>query len=125
MTSKPASRKARAMTFAPRSWPSRPGFATTTRIFSLLMELLYAGNAGRSPRSNLLQGWQHFLGEPFDLGFALWPAADDELKSHVLYTDILEFLQGGNQLIGRTDQVLRILGHRLVGDIDRTATAKT
>src|SRR5436305_9349572 len=29
----PASRKARAMIFAPRSWPSSPGFATTTRIF--------------------------------------------------------------------------------------------
>src|SRR5882757_3972913 len=29
----PASRKARAMTLAPRSCPSRPGFATSTRIF--------------------------------------------------------------------------------------------
>src|SRR3954466_10753057 len=28
----PASRSARAMIFAPRSWPSRPGFATTTLI---------------------------------------------------------------------------------------------
>src|SRR5262245_30558528 len=28
----PASRRARAMIFAPRSWPSRPGFAMTTRI---------------------------------------------------------------------------------------------
>src|SRR5215208_7156052 len=28
----PASRRARAMIFAPRSWPSRPGLATTTRI---------------------------------------------------------------------------------------------
>src|SRR6266542_2235569 len=34
MTSMPASRNARANTFAPRSWPSRPGFATSTRIFS-------------------------------------------------------------------------------------------
>src|SRR4029077_6103406 len=32
MTSMPASRRARAMIFAPRSWPSRPGLATTTRI---------------------------------------------------------------------------------------------
>src|SRR5207237_2226858 len=32
MTSMPASRRARAMIFAPRSCPSRPGFATTTRI---------------------------------------------------------------------------------------------
>src|SRR5204863_6322872 len=34
MTSMPASRRARAMIFAPRSWPSRPGFAMTTRIFA-------------------------------------------------------------------------------------------
>jgi hypothetical protein len=33
MTSIPASRRARAMIFAPRSWPSRPGLATTTLIF--------------------------------------------------------------------------------------------
>src|SRR5215210_7995966 len=33
MTSMPASRRARAMIFAPRSWPSSPGFAITTRIF--------------------------------------------------------------------------------------------
>src|SRR3954452_24581425 len=32
MTSIPASRSARAMIFAPRSWPSRPGLATTTLI---------------------------------------------------------------------------------------------
>src|SRR3954469_21896269 len=32
MTSMPASRSARAMILAPRSWPSRPGLATTTRI---------------------------------------------------------------------------------------------
>src|SRR5690348_7260497 len=32
MTSMPASRRARAITLAPRSWPSSPGLATTTRI---------------------------------------------------------------------------------------------
>src|SRR5919107_1998791 len=39
MTSIPASRSARAMTFAPRSCPSRPGFATRTRIFLSLISL--------------------------------------------------------------------------------------
>src|SRR4051794_9255085 len=34
----PASRRARAMIFAPRSWPSRPGFAITTRIFPTIRE---------------------------------------------------------------------------------------
>src|SRR5262249_24491409 len=33
MTSMPASRNARAITLAPRSWPSRPGLAISTRIF--------------------------------------------------------------------------------------------
>src|SRR5216684_320417 len=32
MTSIPASRSAAATTFAPRSWPSNPGFATSTRM---------------------------------------------------------------------------------------------
>src|SRR5690348_11639339 len=36
MTSMPASRSARAITFAPRSCPSSPGFATSTRIFCSL-----------------------------------------------------------------------------------------
>ena len=35
MTSMPASRSARAITFAPRSCPSRPGFAMTTRILRI------------------------------------------------------------------------------------------
>src|SRR5438105_14307738 len=32
MTSIPASRRARAITLAPRSWPSKPGLATSTRM---------------------------------------------------------------------------------------------
>src|SRR5687768_355594 len=43
MTSMPASRRARAMIFAPRSCPSSPGLATTTRILRLL-------TAARLPR---------------------------------------------------------------------------
>src|SRR4029434_4149565 len=35
MTSIPASRRARAITLAPRSWPSRPGLAMTTRVFRM------------------------------------------------------------------------------------------
>src|SRR5713226_4859466 len=37
MTSKPASRSARATILAPRSCPSNPGLATTSRIFRSLM----------------------------------------------------------------------------------------
>src|ERR671930_2554207 len=39
MTSIPASRRARAMIFAPRSWPSRPGLAITTRILRAMTEV--------------------------------------------------------------------------------------
>src|SRR5579864_8826953 len=47
----PASRRARAMTLAPRSWPSRPGFATSTRIFCSAGILTV-----RSERSRIQQG---------------------------------------------------------------------
>src|SRR5260370_23063179 len=45
MTSTPASRSARATTFAPRSWPSSPTFATITRILPMTASLVDAGNA--------------------------------------------------------------------------------
>src|SRR5688572_14048473 len=41
MTSIPPSRSARAMTLAPRSCPSRPGLAMTTRIFWAMGQLDY------------------------------------------------------------------------------------
>src|SRR3954471_9993668 len=44
----PASRSARAMIFAPRSCPSRPGLATTTRIF--LLEAAMSGIIRGLPR---------------------------------------------------------------------------
>ena len=47
MTSMPASRSARAMTFAPRSCPSRPGFAITTRIFFAIRAAVYGREADR------------------------------------------------------------------------------
>src|SRR3954466_12097919 len=46
MTSMPASRKARATTFAPRSWPSRPGFAIRTRSGSDNQRLLEHAELG-------------------------------------------------------------------------------
>src|SRR4051794_23064378 len=60
MTSIPASRSARAMIFAPRSWPSRPGLATTTRILRAMPDRLndkrVAGEAvlgGHAPQHGL------------------------------------------------------------------------
>src|SRR4028118_2174743 len=42
MTSIPASRRARAMILAPRSWPSSPTFATTTLIVRSILPILTA-----------------------------------------------------------------------------------
>src|SRR5436853_562196 len=47
MTSKPASRKARAMTLAPRSCPSSPGLATTTRYGLCMGSTPHAAVASR------------------------------------------------------------------------------
>src|SRR3954453_11962181 len=48
MTSMPASRSARAMILAPRSCPSRPGFAITTRIFWATVPQVYEREVDRS-----------------------------------------------------------------------------
>src|ERR1700692_3365153 len=61
MTSMPASRSARAMILAPRSWPSRPGLAMRTRIFR-------CGMAGREYskcawRSSVTRGEEVLLGD--------------------------------------------------------------
>src|ERR1700712_2969712 len=60
MTSMPASRSARAMTLAPRSWPSRPGFAMTTRILPAIAPIV-------GPSSLIGAGWRalHPLRFPF------------------------------------------------------------
>src|SRR5918911_4286859 len=67
MTSMPASRSARAMIFAPRSCPSSPGLATTTRIFfsGLIGWPVATGAAGR----RILRG--------------AWGLADPQAHRHV------------------------------------------
>src|SRR5689334_11743124 len=57
MTSMPASLSALAITLAPRSCPSRPGFAITTRVFLAIGAAVYGG---ASDRRGLLPG----LAEP-------------------------------------------------------------
>src|SRR5262245_16994399 len=74
--------------------------------------------------SLITQGWHHFFGESFDFLFPLWPTADDELKRHVLYTDVLEFLQRRDELLGVAFDVVVALGHWIVREVDRTATTE-
>src|SRR4249920_357636 len=57
MTSTPASRSARATTLAPRSWPSRPAFATITRILPMTVSV-----AGR-PADRLVHAGDAVLGD--------------------------------------------------------------
>src|SRR6478672_4529118 len=78
----------------------------------------------RGRTSLIPQGWHHFFGESCDFLFPLWPTPDDELKRHVLYTDVLEFLQRRNQLLRIAFEVLIVLGHGIIGDVDRTATTQ-
>src|SRR5450432_2848863 len=82
MTSMPASRRARAITLAPRSWPSRPGFATRTRIFASSatrsfnhryrdckkLRRLYVEASPQVPASHTAMG----LPRPGDLFHLLW-----------------------------------------------------
>src|ERR1051325_9565114 len=60
MTSMPASRRARAITLAPRSCPSRPGLATNTRIFLSAMPCIVA-------LANELPQWSITLNERLQL----------------------------------------------------------
>src|SRR5712692_5960562 len=55
MTSMPASRSARAMIFAPRSWPSRPGFAISTRIFFCIINRYHYAPGFAKPGPSVCQ----------------------------------------------------------------------
>src|SRR6267142_1683916 len=61
----PASRSARAITLAPRSWPSRPGFAMTTLslriviLASLKCEVRSAADSGRLQTSDFTLHTSH------------------------------------------------------------------
>src|SRR5918995_2834882 len=58
MTSIPASLSARAMIFAPRSCPSRPGLAITTRILLATAAQVYGGEAeDRGLLARLAEPW--------------------------------------------------------------------
>src|SRR5437762_426194 len=78
----------------------------------------------RGRTSLIPQGWHHFFGESCDFLFPLWPTPDDELKRHVLYTDVLEFLQRRNQLLRVAFEVLIVLRHGIIREVDRTATTQ-
>src|SRR5438128_10190472 len=59
MTSMPGSRSARAITLAPRSWPSSPGLAITTLIFELIFLIAWGPTfiyRGGTPPPPLLLG---------------------------------------------------------------------
>src|ERR671939_1262481 len=77
MTSIPASRSARAMILAPRSCPSRPGLATTTRIFWLVL----GADIGRG-RGILCAERRRGPEGPRDRSSCRPPLPDRELERH-------------------------------------------
>src|SRR3982750_210872 len=87
MTSMPASRRARAMILAPRSWPSKPGLATTTRILRAVAVVIGGGRVApalengrlRIRPEDLLHGGDHLA-----LGGAGAGGGDDRLHQVAL-----------------------------------------
>src|SRR4028119_353067 len=72
MTSMPASRRARAMILAPRSWPSSPTFATTTlivrSIFPILTGRVCRARGGRRTPGRLSPAGPEVGGEEGEAG---------------------------------------------------------
>src|ERR1700722_9762836 len=99
MTSMPASRKARAMILAPRSWPSRPGLATTTRILPL-------GGASADTCSDLQDNRVALSATGADRGAAVATAATAQLIDE----------RADDARAGRPDRVAQ--GNRATVDVD-------
>src|SRR5687768_16032871 len=104
MTSMPASRSARAMIFAPRSWPSRPGLATTTRILRVLGGADIAPDRSwtRAGRRSARDAQGHPHGRLVD-------AADDPVAAGAGHP-----LAVGPVLLERGAEVHRPVGHDVV-----------
>src|SRR5688572_741358 len=104
MTSIPASRRARAMIFAPRSWPSSPGLATTTRILRPPAEpvaavSVLASTGGTLEDRGLRVGAEHPLERLDDLALAGVCASTVEQRIH-------EVAVGGGRLAERGERAL-------------------
>src|SRR3989442_2179880 len=74
----PASRSARAIIFAPRSWPSRPGLAISTRIlFCIIGEYHYAMEFAK-PRESVCQAVMAGRLSELEVSVPLWFDVLDE-----------------------------------------------
>src|SRR5437764_12886073 len=94
MTSNPASRRARALTLAPRSCPSRPGLATTTRY-----RRSTALHSRRMPPHDTQAEWDRELhgGDPLE-----WPdyKAPEEESVVTGRTEHYAFVEGRFDVMG-------------------------
>src|SRR5215469_5705433 len=90
MTSIPASRRALATTFAPRSWPSSPAFAMTTRMLPIAPSRPAAARPAVKPSST-----GSVTAEPFHPGRDC-PAYPGRGRADEGFTlRVLQLLQGG------------------------------
>src|SRR5436305_14823717 len=110
----PASRRVRAMILAPRSCPSKPGFATTTRIGRLISMRVYPGRAGPGATrllagqlGNVCAGQAAGAGgadvDRVDLFAAVGDAAADPLRE-ADHSDAAAALNALDGLPGRADE---------------------
>ena len=124
MTSKPASRKALATTFAPRSWPSSPGFATRMRSVRVegaaviasqalpgAARVVEAGSPARSRSFSLAFGcaWLRLLARPAGCGRLppmIRPAhADDVPAIAGLVRELARYERLEHQVTGSEDDL--------------------
>src|SRR5438876_671344 len=109
MTSKPASRSARAMTLAPLSCPSRPGLATTTRY---RRSTATAPHTRRMPLHPMEVEWDRDVRGGNPLGWAGYePPAEESVvtgrTAHYAFADGRFDVLGGSMGIVHGERVVR------------------
>src|SRR5262245_54227945 len=120
MTSIPASRSARAMIFAPRSCPSRPGLATTTRIFLVEVEADIAASVGERPPAAARCGPRRAVETAS--GRAALSSGDLQAHPHVRLVDRADDRVGAGARQPLRERARALVGgaepHRALGDRD-------
>src|SRR4051812_45351756 len=102
MTSMPASRSARAITLAPRSWPSRPGLAITTRSGRGIAAILPSHPRPPAGPTVALRWQAMAVEDPYDTLAVPRDASLDEIR--IVYRRSIEALHP-DRLAGASDAV--------------------
>src|SRR6476646_7364691 len=118
----PASRRARAMILAPRSWPSKPGLATTTRILRAVAASIRPGTlaGAQSPWGRHPAAGGDSRGAEAGDGRQQGHGERDQAATEALETERLPTLLAGERRRARVgvdgDRVTDRAQHRQVGE---------